>query len=149
MALYVSSARRARRTAIIALGAAVVALVIGWAIGRAQIPSIESRVSEVQADAERIATNVERLDIEYEQALANTGDSVIAGVVSPLNGDRLELQHTMDRAPWITTVQRSAVLDALANVESGAKGRIPLTEFRERTTAAGKLIRSTLGTSRS
>lgn len=145
MALYISNARRARRTALIALAAAVLALVAGWAIGRAQVPSIDSRVDEVRAEGAQIATSVERLDIEYEQALANTGDSVKAGVLSPLDDDRVALQHTMDRAPWITSTQRSKLLDSLASVESGARGHIPLAEFRARITASGALIRTTLG----
>jgi hypothetical protein len=84
MALYVSKARRARRTTIVCVAVALVAGFLGWAIGHGQAPSVDERVQSVRADADNIATDIKRLDIEYQQALAGQGDNLSDGVLTPL-----------------------------------------------------------------
>ena len=145
MALYVSVARRTRRTALIAVAAALVALAVGWAVGRTQVPSIDDRVTEVQAAADQIATNVERLDIEYAQVVSGSGDTITAGVITPLHDARVQLQQTMNRAPWVVSSQRGALLDTFAAVESSARHHDDLATFRARLNEAGAKVRSTLG----
>ena len=113
MALYISAGRRFRRTLVIAVAAAVVAFAIGWLIGHQQVPSIAERVAEVQQDGESQATGLERLGIEYEQVLAGT-DDLDSSVLQPLDDLRAELQSTMDRAPWLTSDERAALLDAVS-----------------------------------
>lgn len=146
MALYFSSARRARRTAIIAVVAALVAFTLGWAFGRQQVPSVTSQVASVQADAADIAIGVERLDIEYEQTLTSGGgDSVASGVIAPLDELRTTLQQTMDRAPWLAGSQRSALLDSLAEVRSAAASTVTLDQFRMLTEQTGSAVRQAFG----
>ena len=146
MALYISAGRRLRRTIATAVAAATVSLVVGLLIGRQQVPSIADRVREVQTAASDIAIGVERLDIEYEQTqTAGGGDTVAAGVLTPLTELRTRLQQTFDRAPWVTSQQRGAMLDDLAGVESAAKTGVKLDLFRSTLTKAGNGIRSALG----
>ena len=128
MALYVSAARRTRRTIVIAVVVGLVALVLGWLYGRQQVPSIEDRVADVRAEAGDVATALERLDIEYEQVLAEF-DSLESSVLVPLDDLRTELQATMDRAPWLRSDQRAPVLDAVAGVRQAAVNGVPLDEF--------------------
>ena len=146
MALDVSAGRRTRRTVIAAVAALVVGLGIGWAVGRQQVPSIQDRVVSVRSSAADVATGIERLDIEYEQAIGGGGDSISAGVLSPLAGDRTQLQTLLDEAPWIVAADRSALLDQLAAVEAGARDKIDLETFRSRANDAGAKIRSVFGT---
>ena len=146
MALYISSGRRMRRTIISTAIAAVVALALGVVIGRQQVPSIADRVRQVQTAASDVAIGVERLDIEYEQTLDSSGnDSVQAGVLTPLDELRTRLQATFDRAPWLTSQQRAAVLDDLAEVAAAAKAGVNLDTFRTTAQTAGANIRTTLG----
>ena len=145
MALYVSAGARRRRAIIAALVTGLIALALGWVIGRQQVPSIGERVTQVQADANDVATGIERLDIEYEQVLTGTGDTVDAGVIAPLDGLRDQLIDTMDRAPWLAQAQRSALLDQLAEIEASAKRSVPLADFRTLLTDAGTSVRATFG----
>jgi len=145
MALYVSAGARRRRAIIAALVTGLIALALGWVIGRQQVPSIGERVTQVQADANDIATGIERLDIEYEQVLTGTGDTVDAGVIAPLDGLRDQLIDTMDRAPWLAQAQRSALLDQLAEIEASAKRSVPLADFRTLLIDAGASVRATFG----
>jgi hypothetical protein len=147
MTLYISAARRQRRAIAWAVAVGLVAVVLGLLLGRQQIPSISDRVSSVQAAATEIATGVERLDIEYEQALAVSGaDTVVAGVVAPLDELRARLQRTMDDAPWLAASQRQALLDSLAELRSGALDGVSLAEFRTKADSTGQLVRAAFGT---
>lgn len=146
MALYLSAGRRLRRLIGIATGTATVALLVGVAIGRQQVPSISNRVRSVQAAASDVAIGVERLDIEYEQTLDTSGsDTVQAGVLTPLDELRTRLQSTFERAPWLSSQQRAAVLDDIAEVSSAAASGVTLDAFRAVTKKAGASIRATLG----
>ena len=144
MALYISAGRRFRRTLVIAVAAAVVAFAIGWLIVHQQVPSIAERVTEVQQDGEGQATGLERLSIEYEQVLAGT-DDLDSSVLQPLDDLRTELQSTMDRAPWLTSDQRAAMLDAVSQVRQNATDGVPLESFTASATAAATLIHQELG----
>jgi len=146
MALYVSAARRTRRIIVAATATLVVGLGVGYAVGREQVPSIEDRVVAVRTDAADIATGIERLDIEYEQAIGGSGDSISAGVLSPLAEDRTKLQELLDTAPWVTSADRAAMLDGLAALEAAATDRADLETFRTRANEAGATIRSVLAT---
>jgi hypothetical protein len=147
MALYISAARRRRRAAAVALVAALIALGVGWLAGRQQVPSIDDRVTEVQRDAGSIAAGIERLDIEYEQTLGGDSDPVETSVVAPLDELRTQLQHTLDRAPWVTAAQRSSLLDAIAAARQDALDKVDLDRFRASIDDAGTAVRTTLGAS--
>jgi hypothetical protein len=144
MALYISASRRFRRTLVIAVAAAVVAFAVGWLIGHQQVPSIADRVTGVQQDGESQATGLERLGIEYQQVLAGT-DDLDSSVLQPLDDLRAELQSTMDRAPWLTSDERAAMLDAVSQVRQNAVDGVPLESFTASATAAAALIRQELG----
>jgi hypothetical protein len=146
MTLYISAARRQRRAIAWAIVVGLVAFLLGLLLGRQQVPSIDDRIASVQRAASEIASGVERLDIEYEQALSTSGsDTVAAGVVAPLDGLRTRLQQTMDRAPWLAPSQRQALLDSVAELRSGALERMALDDFRSRSHAIGDLVRATFG----
>ena len=144
MALYVSAARRLRRTIVIAAVVGVVAFALGWLTGREQVPSIDHRVSQVQAAAGDIATGLERLDIEYEQVLDGT-DALDASVLTPLDELRTDLQSTMDRAPWLSVEQRAAVLDLVAQARQAAVDGVSLDAFTADVDDAAAAVRSTFG----
>ena len=144
MALYVSASKRFRRVLAIAVAVGVVAFFLGWLIGRQQVPSIDERVSQVQTSADRLATGLERLGIEYEQVLAGT-DELDGSVITPLDDLRTELQSTMDRAPWLSGDQRATALDAIAGVRQSALDDATLDQFNETASAAAATVRSMFG----
>ena len=142
MALYVSAGRRTRRTIAIAVAVGIVAFALGWLYGRQQIPSIDDRVADVQVDAADAATALERLDIEYEQVLADS-DSLESSVLTPLDDLRTDLQATMDRAPWLGADQRAPVLEAIAAVRQAAVDGVPLDRFVAAVDTASRAVRAT------
>jgi hypothetical protein len=146
MALYISNARRTRRVVVAAAVAAVLGLVIGWLIGRQQVPSIDERVGDVRDEAANVATAIERLDIEYEQVLGGT-DDLQSSVLTPIDELRADLQHAMDRAPWLTSAQRSPVLDEVAQLRDSAEAREAEDSFHAHVASAAAAVRDLFGVS--
>jgi hypothetical protein len=144
VALYVSKGKRLRRAVIAVLVAGALAFLLGLLIGRQQVPSVDSRVASVQSAAANIATGLERLDVEYQKVLAGT-DSLQKAVLQPLDETVNSAQKTLNRAPWITAAQRSALLDALAATRASAAGNDPLATFEQHLTDTAALVRAAFG----
>jgi hypothetical protein len=140
MALYISNGRRLRRTIVTAVVVGVVCVLLGWLVGRQQVPSNDERVGDVKDEAANVATGIERLEIEYEQVLAGT-DDLQTSVLTPIDDLRSDLQRAMDDAPWLSSSQRGPVLDAIAELRSAAQAGDPADAFHERAVAAAAAVR--------
>ncbi len=76
--------------------------------------------------------------------LAGT-DSLDDSVLTPIDELRTELQHDMDRAPWLSGDQRAVVLDAVAGLRQDAVDGASLDEFNDGIAEAAAAVRSTFG----
>ncbi len=72
-------------------------------------------------------------------------ETVEAGVVAPLDDLRTALQALMDDAPWLGSPQRSALLDAVAEVRADALDGVAADAFAAAAGIAAELIRTTFG----
>jgi len=145
MAVYVSVAKRRRRTVIWATATLVIGLVVGFAIGTTRTTSIDDRVRGVQTDASDIATRLVALDIEYRDGLNGGADSLDASVIEPLGEIQTDTVRLLNRAPWVTTDQRGAVLDKVARLVVLAKARTPADDYLAALNDAASLVRATFG----
>ncbi|MEO8696011.1 MAG: hypothetical protein ABI658_20990 [Acidimicrobiales bacterium] len=145
MAVYVSLAKRRRHTAVVAVATLVVGLVIGFAIGTTRTTSLDDRVQAVHTDADRLATRLVALDIEYRDALAGGGDDFDTSVTAPLAKVQADTVHLLDRAPWVGADQRGEVLDKIAKLAVLAKARTAADDFLTALNDASALVRSTFG----
>ncbi len=92
MARYIPIARRRRNAALVAVAALFVGIALGWLVGKQSAPSVSSAVHDAQQQAADIAVQLQRLPIEYQQAINGSGeDTVQAGVIAPL--DDLQAEH--------------------------------------------------------
>ena len=144
MALYVSPAKRFGLTLLVCAAVAVFAAVLGWAIGRNQVPSVDERVQGVQSAAARVATDITRLDIEYPQALAGGDDGIAGSVLPPLDDELTELRQLIRRAPWLRPAQRNGVIEAVLAAKTAARNRVTPRQFRARLQDAAQSIRTNL-----
>ncbi|MGE0307881.1 MAG: hypothetical protein AB7N61_00190 [Acidimicrobiia bacterium] len=143
MAVYVSRAQRKRKAIILAVATALIGLVLGWVIGRSQVPTIGSRVTSVQESAGELASRIDALTIEYRQAIEGQGDTIQGGVLDAIDGIRSDTLHELDRAPWITQDDRDALTDAITALGAAAKNEVPVTQFEEQATSTSALLRTT------
>src|SRR4051812_42832777 len=72
MALYVPAGRRRRNRAIALAATAVVAVVVGFLIGRVTAPTVDDRVSDVQADARAVVGTLAATPNEYRKEQAGS-----------------------------------------------------------------------------
>jgi hypothetical protein len=145
MVRYIPPARRRRRIAAAALASLVVGMVAGVLIGRATTTTAGEQISAVRDEAAAIATRVQALTIEYDQAIAAQGDTIQAGVLDPLAGIIADAQRTMVKAAWLGTDDRAAVEAALDAVRRGAVDQVDSARFATLTSAAATVIGRQLG----
>jgi hypothetical protein len=145
MAVYIPASRRRRNALLLAAGALVVGLVVGYLVGKAGEPSFSSEVRSAQHTADDLATQLERLPIEYEQGLAGQGDSIEEGTLVPLDDVQRGAAHLFDGAPWVTSAARAATLDAIAEAKVAAEAKVPANEFEQKANAAAAAVRETFG----
>jgi len=145
MALYTPPSRRRRRLVLTGIAGLVVGAVAGLLIGRATVTTPADRIAEVRSEAEDIATRVQALTIEYEQALTGTGDTVQGGVLDALDGIDRDAHQTLDLAAWISPANRTEVEQALQKVRQEAQQQVPAEAFADDTAAAAGIIRDVLG----
>jgi hypothetical protein len=144
MALYISVGKRRTRAIIAAVVVGILAFGVGLLIGRQQVPSVNDRVDTVQLDAGNIATGLERLDVEYANVLAGT-DSLDEGVLKPIDETIASAQQALENAPWVTSQQRAAIVDALARTRASAESKDPAPVFDQHLADTAALVRTTFG----
>lgn len=145
MALYVSAGTRRRRLILTAVATAIVGLVAGLVVGRASVTTPAERARSVKASAGDLATRIDALSIEYEQALTGSEDSVAKGVAEPMREIRAEVVRALNGAPWVGPPRRAALLRAIDGVTTAAQAKVPLAVFEQVSSAASSSIRTTLG----
>lgn len=144
MALYIPAGRRKRNTMIVAAAALVLGVALGWAVGRAQAPTVADRVAAVQRDADDLVSRVGALPIEYEQGFAGSVDSIEKGVLVALATVQHDTVVLLDRAPWIAQSGRNRALDAVAAVKQAAQDRVAPARFATVVRAAQADLRRAL-----
>ena len=145
MALYISAGRRRRRVIITAALALVLGLTVGFLLGRGMVTTPREQADSVAATGRDLATRVDALTIEYEQAIAGSGDSVAKGVTEPLVGIERDLRAVLAKAPWLGTAARTSLLAKLRGLRTDATSGMSAAKFASSTADVSKLIRSTLG----
>jgi len=145
MALYIPRRRRRRTAALIALATLVVGFTVGYLLGRQATPSVASSVRTTLDRADQLATELDRLPIEYEQAVTGAGDSIEAGVLDPLLAAKDRLTGLLNDAPWVGADARERVQDAVASVELVARDAAPATDFAAAVKEASAAVRAVFG----
>ena len=146
MARYIPISRRRRHAALVAGAALLVGIVLGWLVGKQSAPSVSSAVHDAQQQAADLAVQLQRLPIEYQQAIDGGGeDSIQAGVVAPLDDIQASATNAFDDAPWVAPSTRANAQDAIAQVRQDALDKVSADEFETAVNDAANAIRSAFG----
>ncbi|HEY4330998.1 MAG TPA: hypothetical protein VGM78_00445, partial [Ilumatobacteraceae bacterium] len=84
MALYVPLSRRRRNAALVAALTLVLGLAVGFIVGRSSATTAGEAASDVRTKGDTLATRLEALTIEYDQAIAGGSDSLTGSVIDAL-----------------------------------------------------------------
>jgi hypothetical protein len=145
MALYVPPSRRRLHVVLIATATLLVGLIVGLVVGRASITTTDERIADVRTEANDIATRLQALTIEYEQALAGRGDTVQGGVIDALDGIARDTAKAISTASWLTASNKAEIDDALNKVRASARAKVTAQAFADQLAAAASVIRQLLG----
>ena len=145
MALYISAGRRRRRVIVAAALALVAGLSVGLLIGRTSVTTPSEQARAVADRGRDLATRIDALTIEFEQAVDGTGDSIAKGVIEPLVGIDRDLRSTLARAPWLVPATLRDLEVMIAELRTDATSGMAPAEFESATAAVSKAVRRALG----
>lgn len=145
MALYVPLSRRRRNAALVAIATLLAGLIVGAIVGRSSAVTASESAAAARSKGDTIATRIEALTIEYEQAVAGTGDTIKGGVLDALDGIDTDLAKLITEAPWLGDAQAQLVRSATTAVRAGAAAEIDPAQFANVAASAAKQIRETFG----
>jgi len=147
MALYIPLSRRRRNAALVAIATLLAGLVIGFLTGRSSAVTAGEAAADVRSKGDTLGTRVEALTIEYEQAIAGTGDTIQGGVLDALDLVVVDMDKLIDEAPWIGAGQAGLLHAATTAVRTAATDKVDPTEFSTIAATTAKTIRDTFGVS--
>jgi len=145
LAIYVPDSTRRRRLIGIAGACLVVGLLVGGALGRATSPGADDAVAEVKERGRETVTALQRLPIEYEQAVAGEGGEDAATMTSAVDRARATLDDAFAVLEVFGPASRAAADDALDALQESIDEGVPPSEFDAAIEAAIAVVRATFG----
>jgi hypothetical protein len=129
LAIYVPDSTRRRRLVVIAVACLVAGLVVGALAGRATAPGVDDAVARAKDHAEAAVTALQRLPIEYEQALAGEGEDT-ATITSAVDSARDDFDAAYEEIDLLGPSAREGVDGYLDQLGQAVADTAPLEEFQ-------------------
>ena len=145
MALYIPLSRRRRNAALVAAATLLVGLVVGLLVGRSTAVTATEAARDVRAQGDTLGTRLEALTIEYDQAVAGTGDTVQGGVIDALDRVVVDVDRLVAEAPWLGAAQVDRLRAATTAVRDAAGTLVSPTQFGEVVSASAATVREVFG----
>ena len=147
MALYVSAARRRRRTIVVGAVALVVGLFVGWLMGRATGSSADDEVNARQNDAEQLVARLDGLDLEYQQTAAGGagGSDALKGSLDAAAAIAADTDALMARMPWVAQAERTATVQVVEGVRRAVEVGATPDEVSAAVADADQAVRAAAG----
>jgi hypothetical protein len=142
---YIPLSRRRRNATLVALATLLAGLVVGIVVGRTTAITASEAAKEVRAKGDTLGTRIEALTIEYDQAIAGTGDTVQAGVLDALDLVDADMDKLVADSPWLGVAQIQALHDATTAVRTAGENRVEPDQFADIAATTAKVIRDTFG----
>lgn len=142
---YIPLSRRRRNATLVALATLVVGLVVGVVVGRSAAVTASEAAKDVRARGDTLGTRIEALTIEYDQAIAGTGDTVQSGVLDALDIVETDMNKLIADSPWLGVAQKQGLHDAITDVRNAASSRVETGTFSDIAARTAALIRETFG----
>ena len=142
---YIPLSRRRRNATLVALATLLVGLVVGVVVGRSAAVTASEAAKQVRARGDTLGTRIEALTIEYDQALAGTGDTVQHGVLDALDLVDTDMNKLITDSPWLGVAQKQKLHNEITAVRTAATNRVDSGAFSDIAAKAATLVRETFG----
>jgi len=144
MAVYMQGSRR--RWVLMAVGvvALLVGIGIGYLIGNNTATTSADVIADSRSKGEDAATALQRLPIEYEQAVSASGESsaTITGALDEATG---LLNDAYAASPWLGATSRQPPLDAIALLKADVASKVAPDVFQHDVDQAVAAIDAAFG----
>jgi hypothetical protein len=146
MALYVSAARRRRRTIIVGAVALVVGLLAGLLVGRS-LGSSDDEVAARQSDVEQLVARLDSLDLEYQQSTSGGagGTDALQGALDAARSIAADTPPLLDAMPWVSPSERETVVALVGSVVTAVESTAPPEEVSATVATADAGLRAAAG----
>ena len=136
MAVYRGPERRRRATALIAVAALIVGVLLGAVLGRVTAPTVDDKIAEGHTAGRDLVAALRVLPLEYEQASSGSSETgLIEDTVRRAAG---RLPAALDKAPWLDGAQRREATQTVQAITDAATAKVAPARFDatvERSTA--------------
>jgi hypothetical protein len=145
MAIYVPPGRRRRHLVLLVALGLVVGLVAGFAVGRATSSGVDDALAKVRGQASDAAVALQRIPIEYSQAVAGSGGESTRTITEAVTSARHQLDRAWADAPWYGPSTRRPVDAALTALDRAVAAHATPEEFQADVDAAVKAVEYAFG----
>jgi hypothetical protein len=108
MAVYMQGSRRHRITALVGAACLIVGGGIGYLVGHSGATSAAEVVAAARSKGEDAATALQRLPIEYEQAVTNASGESTTTITDAIDDAATLLAAAYASAPWLSPALHKA-----------------------------------------
>jgi hypothetical protein len=145
LAIYVPPSTKRRRLVLLVAAGLVAGLVLGFLIGRSTASSVDDAVSKVRDEASDAGVGLQRLPIEYEQAVQGEAGESTRTITEAIARSRADLDDAWADASWFGPDARTPVDAALADLDRAVQAEVPPAEFEAKVGAAVDAIEAAFG----
>jgi hypothetical protein len=131
MAVYMQGSRRHRITALVGAACLIVGGGIGYLVGHSGATSAADVVATARSKGEDAATALQRLPIEYQQAVANSSGESATTITDAIDEAAGLLADAYTAAPWLGPALRKAPDAAVAVVRQDVSNAAPPDTFEQ------------------
>ena len=140
MAVYMQGSRRHRITAAVGAATLLIGFGIGYLVGHGGATSASDVAAAARSMGEDAATALQRLPIEYEQAVASSSGESSATITEAIDQAASLLDDAYAVAPWMGPAVRQAPLDAIDVLRQDVAAKASPETFSNHVTDAVSAI---------
>jgi hypothetical protein len=131
MAVYMQGSRRHRITALVGAGCLIVGGGIGYLVGHSGSTSTGDVVAAARSKGEDAATALQRLPIEYQQAVTNASGESTTTITDAIDEAAALLADAYDASPWLGPALHKAPDAAIDVVRQDVLDAAPADTFEQ------------------
>jgi len=131
MAVYMQGSRRRWVTVAIAVVALVIGVGIGYLVGRGTATTADDVVAESRSKGEDAATALQRLPIEYQQAVTNASGESSTTISQALDEAMSLLTQAYAASPWLGDALRQPPVEAIGRLKADVTAQVTADVFEQ------------------
>jgi len=131
MAVYMQGSRRRWVTVAVGVVALLIGVGIGYLIGNGSATTAGDVAAASRSKGEDAATALQRLPIEYEQAVTNASGESSSTITEALDEASSLLTDAYSASPWLSAALRKPPVDAIELLKADVASKVSAEVFQQ------------------